>query len=189
MRKSFIVLITLLISIAFIMVGCESSEVELNEDEITYIEKLSTFSKVDEDKMRKYMDIYIRYRNSIISTEDLEFIESNTDKDLFENEVVYNFLTETYENTEIPEELIELYFNAPEGQQLERDGEGNIILEGDIIPEGDMEIPTESEISIDKVYYFFKDNIYAAKASRYSGFTTVIYFKVDNGKVVDIYEL
>ena len=52
-----------------------------------------------------------------------------------------------------------------------------------------MEIPTESEISIDKVYYFFKDNIYAAKASRYSGFTTVIYFKVDNGKVVDIYEL
>ena len=90
MRKSFIVLITLLISIAFIMVGCESSEVELNEDEIMYIEKLSTFSKVDEDKMRKYMDIYIRYRNSIISTEDLEFIESNTDKDLFENEVVYN---------------------------------------------------------------------------------------------------
>ena len=30
---------------------------------IMYIEKLSTFSKVDEDKMRKYMDIYIRYRN------------------------------------------------------------------------------------------------------------------------------
>ena len=36
MRKSFIALITLLISIAFIMVGCESSEVELNEDDNVY---------------------------------------------------------------------------------------------------------------------------------------------------------
>lgn len=175
--KTTIILILLILTIIQIS-GCnnrvESNGARLTIEEEKYLKELSTFKDNNKDVMRKYMAIYIKHINSKIPQKDIDFIKEHTDGDYFDNVVRYSFLDESLIDYDI------------EGR--DKDAE-KISTGGYISVPLDYELPEESGMNIMRFYYFFKSNTYASKVSDMYGYKKVIYFKVERGKVVNIYEI
>ncbi len=170
-----VVILTTLIMMQVSACGkADNSGVKLTSEEEEYINELSTFKDNNKDVMRNYMYVYIKHTNSKINEEDLGFIEKHTDKDYFSNVVKYNFLDESLIDYDI------------EGKDKENE---KISTGGYISVPLDCEIPEESGMNIMRYYYFFKNNTYASKVYDTYGYKKVIYFRVEDNKVVEIYEL
>lgn len=204
-KYAIITLIALSVIIALVS-GCDNeNKLNLTEYDKEYINKLHTFEEINKDKMNKYMYLYINHINSRISEEDLEFIRVNTEENLYNQKVRDLFFVESTESSEEREEreeiyekqekqngntsLEEIYFDGgPEGFKPEVDEFGNYVLDGIEILEIE-EVPERSGLNIIEFYYIYRDNTYVSRYTDELGHGYVTYFRVEDDKVVGIYEL
>lgn len=165
-----------LVVIAFSLVACTNSNQpntvnKLSTQDIEYYERLSLFEIENRDSFERYIRNYIEYANREVPEDVLKELKELTDASMIEVLIDSSFLNTIEHGSE--ERLDDA------GSFIEDDIEGN--EEYRYIYEDDR------PDTVVGIYYIYSESTYVAKVTSIVGRTYLMYFKVQDGKVVDIY--
>lgn len=167
-RICSVIILVLLLSSCDKTSNVQISKLSVQDQE--YYEQLSNFELTDKDKFEKYIRNYIEYSNKEVPEDILKELEELTDASMIDTLIKNNFLNTIEQITE------------------EVEGDRGFIDESEVA-EGEYDYIQEDMPSnkVINIFYIYSDNTYVAKVSAYTGRIYLMYFKVRDGKVVDIY--